>query len=304
MNIQQLKYAEAIVKYGTISNAAKHHFLSTSSISTSLKDLESELGIKIFTRSKRGMKLTEDGAQFIEYAQQVLAQLTVIEETYIKKKGKEKRLSIASQHYDFASEAFAQLVNQAGTDEYAFRFLETDTKKVIEKVDNHTSEIGIVYISEFNSKVLYRIFEKQLLHFSKLFEFQPHVFLGSHHPLSQRKSVTYKELSHYPAITFEQSSDTPNYYSEEPLELQDLHQKIFVSDRSSAINILIGSNSYLTGSGIMSSKLTKNDLVSIPIESIEQHQIGLLQKQDREISPLANQYIRLLVKTIEKKTGQ
>ncbi|MBP1040696.1 LysR family transcriptional regulator [Vagococcus sp. BWB3-3] len=302
MNIQQLKYMDSIVKYGTINEAAKALFVAPSTISTAIKDLEEEIDLAIFLRSKRGMKPTEEGAEFIEYGRQVLAQLTLIEDTYVNRKSRKNRFSVSSQHYDFASEAFAKLIKESTSDSFSYRFLETDTKKVIEDVANNISEMGIVYISEFNSKVLYRLFERENLRSTSLLEFQPHVYVGKAHPLAKEKLVTYQQLSNYPAITFEQAEDS-SHFSEEPLELQNHAKKVIVSDRTSAINILIGSDSYLTGSGIMSSSITRDVLFSIPIDSIQQHQIVWIQKQEGHLSALGNRYIELLESTLNDRTA-
>lgn len=302
MNIQQLKYMDSIVKYGTINEAAKGLFVAPSTISTAIKELEEEIDLAIFTRSKRGMKPTLEGAEFIEYGRQLLAQLTLIEETYVNRKSRKNRFSVSSQHYDFASEAFAKLINESTSESFSYRFLETDTKKVIEDVANNISEMGIVYISEFNSKVLYRLFERENLVSTSLLDFQPHVYVGKSHPLAKEKLVTYQQLSDYPAITFEQAEDTGSQFAEEPLELQNHAKKVIVSDRTSAINILIGSKSYLTGSGVMSSSITRDVLVSIPIDSIQQHQIVWIQKQEGGLSELGHRYITLLEMTLADRT--
>lgn len=304
MNIQQLKYVVEVEKEGTIRGASKKLYIAQSSLSTAIKDLESEIGISIFERSKKGVEVTLEGAEFIEYAKQVLAQLNVIEETYIKKSVAEKRFSVSSQHYDFASEAFSRLINDIPVDNaFTFRLLETDTKKVLDDIKDNSSEIGLIYISEFNSKVLYRIIESFDLEFQELFEFKPNVFLGKKHPLAHKKIISYQELADYPALTFEQADGSSNYFSEEPLEIQNLTKKIIISDRTTAINLLTGSNCYLTGSGIMRSSMLLNELVSIPIDSKTNHVIGYVTSTKRQISAIGQEYIGLLKNVIAERSS-
>ncbi len=306
MNIQQLKYVVEVEKEKTIRGASKKLFIAQSSLSTAIKDLEEEIGISIFIRSKKGVTVTKEGAEFIEYAKQVLAQLNVIEETYIKKTLSEKRFSVSSQHYDFASEAFSRLINEIEEQnheaKFTFRLLETDTKKVLRDVYTNISEIGLIYISEFNEKVLYRLIESYGLKFEALFEFQPKVFLGRNHPLADKDIITYQDLAEYPALTFEQSEDNSYQFSEEPLEIQNHNKKVLVSDRTTAINLLVGSNCYLTGSGIMRSELTRNMLVSIPLNSQTNHVIGLISTNKKEISTLAKHYIEIIQSVIKERS--
>ena len=285
MNFQQFKYIDAIEKTGSINSAAQALFVTTSTISTALKSLESELGIQIFTRSKKGMSPTHLGADFIRSMRGVLSQMSQIEATYLNQSHQKKILSITSQHYDFASIAFANLIQSTDELAYTFRFLETDTKQVIFDVKHNISQIGLIYLSAFNSKILNRVFDQEGLTFNPLFSFKPHVFLGKSHPLAQKNEVSYEQLNEYPAITFEQADDSPIYFSEEPQISQNSMKKIVVGDRASAINIMVNSTSYLIGSGIMSSNITKNELTVIPIATDLQDTIGWLQNKESLLLP-------------------
>lgn len=294
MNFQQFKYIDAIEKTGSINAAAQSLFVTTSTISSALKSLEAELGIQIFTRSKKGMAATHLGADFIRSIRGVLSQMSEIESAYLNQSNYKKVLSITSQHYDFASVAFANLIQTIDNESYSFRFLETDTKQVIFDVKHNISQIGLIYLSAFNSKILNRILEQEGLSFHPLFSFQPHVFLGKTHPLAQQDEISYEQLTKYPAITFEQAEDSPIYFSEEPQMSQKAAKKIIVGDRASAINILIHSKSYLIGSGIMSSSITKNELTVIPIVTPYQDTIGWLQNKDSQLLPEIVTFLQFL----------
>ncbi|KPG71305.1 LysR family transcriptional regulator [Enterococcus sp. RIT-PI-f] len=302
MNLQQLKYINEISKQGTINGAALNLYVTAPTISVAVKELETELGFRLFDRTAAGMRATQRGAAFIEYAQKILAELTNLEATFLSSEEPEQRFSISSQHYDFASEAFVQLINTSAESRFTYRFLETETKKVIHDVANHMSEIGIIYLSEFNAIPLHEAFRKNQLTFVPLLTFQPHAFLNRYHPLAEKKSLSYHDLQPFPVITFEQSTDSTIHYSEEPMELQSQAKVVIVSDRSSAINVLTGTNSYLIGSGIMSSMLTAQTLVSVPIESLAKHQIGYLLHQSLPPSPTAELFIEKLHQVITSKT--
>ena len=104
--------------------------------------------------------------------------------------------------------------------------------------------------------MLTRLFEQENLQYHIMWDFQPHVFVRKGHPLTKFDEVKYKDLMEFPAITFEQTENQNEFLTEHPLEIQANNRKVVVSDRMSAINIITGSNAYLTGSGIMTNRIT------------------------------------------------
>ena len=82
MTFQQLEYVVEISKCGSINKAAQKLFLSQSGISTAVRELEQELGIRIFARSNRGVEFTQEGKEFLSYAISLLEQKHRIEGLY------------------------------------------------------------------------------------------------------------------------------------------------------------------------------------------------------------------------------
>ena len=80
--LQQLRYLIAVAEYGSINAAARELFATQSNLSTAIKDLEQELGVTIFTRSNRGVALTNDGTELLGYARQVIEQADMLERRY------------------------------------------------------------------------------------------------------------------------------------------------------------------------------------------------------------------------------
>ena len=74
MTLQQLRYAVAIAKCGSMSRTARQLYVSQPSLSAAIKELETELGITIFERTGRGIRLSSDGAGFIRGAVSLLGQ--------------------------------------------------------------------------------------------------------------------------------------------------------------------------------------------------------------------------------------
>ena len=168
MTLQQLKYVTTIAEYGSMNEASRQLFVSQPSLSGSIKELEKELGFELFVRSNRGISTTVKGEEFLGYARQVIQQYQLLEDQYINKEIKE-RFSVSMQHYSFAVMAFVRIVKKIGTNQFDFAVYETKTYEVIENVRDAKSELGILYINEFNQQVLNKLFRENQLVFVPLF---------------------------------------------------------------------------------------------------------------------------------------
>ena len=175
MTLQQLRYIVTIVNCGSISEAAKQLFITQPRLSNSVKELEKEMGISIFNRSSRGIALSPEGTEFLSYARQVLEQAELLEQHYTGRKPLKRICSISTQHYAFAVNAFANVVSRQNTDSYEFTLRETRTYEIIDDVKNYRSELGILYINEFNRKVLEKLFKENGLVFHPLLQDGPHI---------------------------------------------------------------------------------------------------------------------------------
>lgn len=157
MTLQQLKYVLAISETGSMNKAAEQLYVSQPSLTSSVQELEKEIDIKIFNRSGRGVTLTNDGAEFLQYARQVVGQFDILSEKYISKGNVKKKFGVSTQHYSFAVKAFVEMVKEFDTSEYEFAIRETKTSEIISDVATMRSEIGIIYLNEFNRKPLSKL---------------------------------------------------------------------------------------------------------------------------------------------------
>lgn len=300
MTLQQLKYIIKIVECGSITEAAKQLFITQPSLSTAVKELENEFGIEIFNRTSKGISLTIDGTEFLSYARQVIEQTELMEQHYIGKKPSKQLCSISTQHFAFAVNAFVEMLLGLNVDEYEFTLRETRTYEIIEDVKNLHSEIGILYFSDFNERVLNKLLKENHLVFNLLFEAKPHVFISSKHPLAENSLVTLEDLDNYPFLAFEQGEYNSFYFSEEILSTVPRRKTIHVSDRATLFNLLIGLNGYTICSGILSNDLNGDDIISVPLITDERMRIGWIRNEKSHLSLLALDYISKLKQLINK----
>lgn len=300
MTLTQLRYVIEVANSSSMNEAARNLFISQPSLSSSVKDLEEEVGVELFRRTNRGISLTPEGEEFIGYARQVVEQYQLIEARYISKEQIRKKLSVSMQHYSFAVNAFVEMVKQFGMDEYEFAIHETKTYEVIEDVRNFRSEIGILYINDFNRKVLMKLFHESGLEFHEILECGIYVYMWKGHPLADRELLTLEELADYPCLSFEQGNYNSFYFAEEVLSTYDYKQFIKANDRATMHNLMVGLNGYTLCSGILCEKLNGSEFCAVKLKSDERMTIGYLVRKGVAVSPLGKKYLEEIAKFEDK----
>ena len=299
MTLQQLKYALTIADCGSMNEAAKQLFISQPSLSETMKELETEIGLDIFLRSNRGIVITPEGEEFLGYARQVTEQFGLLQSKYIDKKVKEK-FSVSTQHYTFAVKAFVETVKQIGMEQYEFAVHETTTISVIENVKNFKSEIGVLYENDFNEKVLNKMFKENGLEFVELFSCDTFVYLWSGHPLAGQSVISMEELDEYPCLSFDQGRNSSLYLAEEMKSTYEYRRLIKANDRATLLNLMIGLNAYTLCSGIICEDLNGDDYKAVPLKETEKMRIGYIKRKGAKVSHIGELYIEELKKYKEK----
>ncbi|MGM9532377.1 LysR family transcriptional regulator [Intestinibacter sp.] len=295
ITLQQLKYVLAVADKGSINEAAKSLLISQPSLSNSIKDLEQELKITIFVRTNRGMTLTNDGYEFIGYARQVIQQYEMLEEKYIGNKSSKQHFCISTQHYGFAINAFISLIQKFSGDQYEFTIREAKTFEIIEDVKTLRSELGIIYLSNYNKTVLQKLIHESSLKFVSLVEAKPHIFINENHPLANKNLVSLEDLDEYPCLSFEQGVYSSFYFSEEILSTRSIKKSIKLSDRATVFDFMVGLNGYTISSGIYPSYfLNGRNIISIPLDVDEVINIGIVIHKDITLSYLGQLYLEIL----------
>ena len=297
MTIQQLNYVITISEKGSLNKAAEVLYVTQPSLTSAVRELEKELGIILFNRGGKGVTLTNDGAEFIQYARQVVTQYERLLEKYGKGGNLRKKFGISCQHYSFAVKSFVEMVKQFDTDEYEFAIRESKTRDVIEDVTTGKSEVGILYLSDFNRKAIGKFLKSSQLEFHPLIKCEPYVYLWKGHPLANKKSIRLEELRDYPCLSFEQGPSGAFYFAEEILSTYDYIRTIKATDRATMLNLMVGLNGYTLCSGIICEELNGSDYVAVAFEDEEEEvaagrmEIGYIVKENMILSQMAEKYI-------------
>jgi DNA-binding transcriptional LysR family regulator len=298
MTLQQLKYVIEVSDKGSMNEAAKSLFISQPSLSNAIKELEKELNISIFSRTNKGVVMSNEGQEFLGYARQVVEQNNLLEKRYLGSGNFKQKFSVSTQHYSFAVNAFVDMIKNASLSEYDFTLRETRTYEILDDVKNLRSEIGILYLNDFNNKVITKLLNENDLVFNELFTAKPHVFISRTHPLSKKESINLSELEDYPYLSFEQGIYNSFYYSEEILSTVEHKKNIRVSDRGTLFNLVIGLNGYTICSGVLDEDLNGENIVSVPLNEEEYMKIGFIMHKNVTPTRMAKLYIENILKYI------
>lgn len=299
MTIQQVYYTITIADMGSLNKASEVLYVAQPSLTSAVQELERELGITIFYRSGRGVTLTNEGEDFLSYARPLYRQYAQLLEKYGKGGTRKKKFGVSSQHYSFAVKSFAELMKRYNTAEYEFAIRETKTLEVIEDVHTGKSELGVLFLNDFNRKALERLFHTHKLSFQKLVDCDAFVYMWKGHPLANCASIRFEQLADYPCMSFEQGGTGSFYFAEEILSTFDYPRTIRVNDRATMLNLMVGVNGYTLCSGIICAELNGSDYVAVPFEAGESDvgakmEIGYIARRDLPLSELARQYVQEL----------
>ena len=305
MTLQQLRDVIAIAEQGSFNRAAERLYIAQPSLTTAIRELEKELGVTLFNRSGRGATLTADGADFLPYARSVMAQFQDLQDAWGPQGARKQKFAVSSQHYSFAVKAFVELTRAYDVAKYELAIRETRTRQVIDDVASARSEIGILYMSDFNRKVLGKMLSDSGLGFHHLIDCRAYVYLWQGHPLAGKSSISFEDLSPFPCLSFEQGENSPFYLAEEILSTNDYPRTIRCCDRATMLNLMVGVQGYTLCSGIICEELNGSDYIAVPFEADDENpnsimEIGYVTRTASILSNVGERYVAELKKYLGK----
>ena len=309
MTLQNLRYVIEVANCRSFSKAAQTLYMSQSALSTAIKEVEDELGTKIFQRTNRGVALTTDGEDCLKYCREIIERSDYLLSRYQAHNAGHTTFSVSSQHLPFAIRAFQELINGHLPDAYDAAMREDSTYAILHDVSTERSELGIVAFHGEQLKLMHRSLYVNDLQFHGMDELKTYVFMRKDHPLANRDTLSLTDLQDYPFVTYDQE-ETPNYYSEESTSFLPFRKHIRVCDRATKMYVIRGTNAFSIGVDLPNfnldiyfrdrlSGLEHVQMVAIPYaDQSEPVKVGYLIKNGHALSPLGEEYLRLLSRHI------
>lgn len=240
MNILHMKYAVEVSKAGSLSKASENLLIAVPNISRSIKELEADLGITIFDRTAKGMYLTPDGAEFINFAKDILTHIDQVEKYYKEGSPNKQKFSISVPRACYISEAFAEFSKSLSKDPTEIFYKETNSQRTINNILNHDYKLGIIRYAENYDQYFKSMLDEKGLIYELVTEFSYSVIMSEKNPLSQKTEISYDDLSGYIEI-----AHADPYVPSMPLskvikeELpNNVDRRIFIFERASQFDLL------------------------------------------------------------------
>lgn len=241
MNIQYLKYVVEVDKTGSINKAAKNLYMGQPNLSAAIKELEKELGISIFYRSKKGVFATKEGEKFLFHAKKIISQVNELKSLYKPNTNNLPiHFSIAACRATYITIAISNFINNLKNKKgMTVNFNETNSLNVINEVANGNAEIGIIRYQNIHENYFVSLLKSKNLIFEPLWESKLFLTFSENHSLISEKEIKSEMLKKYIEIVqgdmkvpVDKSSNLSTSYQPSP-------QSISVYDRGSHVNLLV-----------------------------------------------------------------
>lgn len=197
MNILHMKYAVEVARVGSLSKAAENLILAQPNLSRAIKSLETEIGIRIFDRTTKGMTLTPDGEEFIGYAEEILSHINRVDMIYKTGGAKRQKFSISVPRASYISEAFAEFSKAIPDRAVDIFYKETNSQRTISNILNSDYKLGIIRYAENHDKQFKDMLEEKGLQYEMIAEFSYMLIMSRESPLAAKEHITFDDLADY-----------------------------------------------------------------------------------------------------------
>lgn len=304
MNILHMKYAVEVAKVGSLNKAAETLLIAAPNVSRSIKELEADIGISIFERTKKGMELTPEGEEFINYAKGILNQIDEVESFYKKGSAKKQKFSISVPRACYISEAFSQFSKSLSKEAAEIFYKETNSQRTIRNMLEHDYKLGIIRYAENYDKYFKAMLEEKGFCYEMVTEFSYSLIMSADNPLSQKETITFDDLTDFIEI-----AHADPYVPSMPLskvvkeELPDnIDRRIFIFERASQFDLLSNNpETFMWVSPAPESLLKRYNLVQKKcVDNKKIYKDVLIYKNGYKLSKLDRQFITELCEAKRK----
>lgn len=296
MTLKQILYVRAVSKAGSIGKAAEALFISQSSLSESIQNLEREYDMVLFERTSRGISLTRQGEEFLKDTQLLSNIYQDLDDKYKNRKSEREHFCVSSLHHVSGIDAFEHIVSQPKNQKYHLGYFEGNMDQVLQDVETNRSDVGVLFFTSDSRSTIIKACNRRNIFFQHMKYDLLHIYVHKTHPLAGRGSVTLAEIQQHPFISYEECHPSSARFTPTRRQWDSQQQIISVSDRAMAYSVLALGSAYVTGSGYLTQEDCRRSLVTAPITDLGQIEIGYICNPARALSELALEYIEWLKK--------
>lgn len=302
MKLEQIVYALEIARCGSISKAAKNLLLTQPNLSSSIKNLEDDIGFKIFQRLPRGVSVTTKGTQFLEYAESICKDIENINAIGSNSNSLTPiNFSLSTQSFSYIMDSFLALHSNYNSNITNFKIKHSHYFEVLDDVVRKQADIGIISISNEHMDLWNKLFKSKNIEFNPITSGKLHGYILDSHPLFNKEDLVIEDLFEYPLVTCNHDDYNALYSNDFYKNKLSFKNNILVSDYGALIYtmesvnaatiILKLENSYTK---LYFDSSHKGRYVNIDI--LPKITLGWIKLIDSPISSIASEFIDLITK--------
>jgi len=307
MTLQQLNFAIEVAGCNSFNQAAERLYTHQSNVSNVIRNLEDELGIQIFERSRKGISVTDEGREFLSFARDILGSVAFVEDFYAaRNRSNRVYFRVSSMRSYFMSVPIIQLQERLmakGREPVYIRLTKRSFSDVLDDVAYNQAEVGVVFLLSAHKDRIRQFISPKNLEAHSLGETHMNVVVREDHPCLRQKPVM-DHIGDYPYILVEETENFGRFYDETSRSVTQMFKKepqcvISVNDSTISHDIATYTDTFF----ISSTPWKHNDhypFISVPLEGDENTlSYFYLLRRHQELSPLARLYIEELKKMFQ-----
>ena len=304
MNLVYMKYAVEVASCGSINKAAESLYMDQSNLSRCIKELETSLGVNLFERSSRGIKVTPRGEEFLKYAKSILKQVDTVENMFRGDFSENKKFSVSVPRASYISDAFSSFIGTLpDEDKFEFFYKETNSLRAIKNILESDYRLGIIRYAEQYDSYYKELLDAKGLAYELVTEFRYRLLASKNSPLAAVNDVKFSdlldktEIAHAdPYVPFLSLAEVKKE------ELPQTERRIFVFERGSQFDLLVNNReTYMWVSPIPDAMLARYHLVQRECpENSRRYLDVLIYREDLRLSETD----RLFLDELEKAKSE
>lgn len=257
-----MTYALEVERVGSITQAAQNLYMAQPNLSKALKELEKELGFPVFKRTSTGVKVTEEGAQFLYHAKRIMEQFEAVSKIGARSGTDKLQYKISIPRGSYIVDGFTSFVSELKLEKgMEITINETNALGTIGNVADRGYNIGIIRYQVVDEEYYLNSLKTNHLSCETIWEFEYVLVMSEHHPLAGKEDLTIEDLKDYTKITHGDIELPHDKFTGKAKRNQN-RNVIYVYERGSQFDLLANvPGTYMWVSPIPQNLLAKNHLI-------------------------------------------
>lgn len=306
ISVKQMKYAVEIGHCGSINQAAQNLYVTQSSLSKAMKELENVLGYAVFQRGPSGTTVTEEGRTFLLTAEEIVYKLELLDRQTRLRNEQRASINISIPRATYITYAFTEFFKKIqNLEEIQINFSETNSEEAVENILYHGFHLGVIRFPEIMEDNTLRMLQQKKLRYRPIWTFDYMLLTSRQSALAALDEVHPENLKGYTELVH---GDVNSAFLPEPAGGGDEGKRIYLYERGSQFDFLSNvPTTYMWVSPLPEKVLRQHELVQIPCpDNRYRYRDILIYHEDYPFTGYEEQFYNILLQTrdeIEKSSN-